>query len=61
MIDLIFNGLFLAYWSEWGNWSACNESCGSGSRQRIRSCVGGNDCSGPNDQSEECNTAPCGM
>jgi len=28
-------------WTNWGPWGNCNKSCGSGERQRVRSCQGG--------------------
>lgn len=28
-------------WSNWGPWAKCNKSCGTGERQRVRSCQGG--------------------
>jgi len=34
-------------WSYWGGWSACSNKCGAGTQTRKRSCVRGDDCSGP--------------
>lgn len=53
-------------WSGWGGWSSCSASCGGGTQTRTRSCNnppptnGGADCSGPNSESQSCNTQSCG-
>lgn len=52
-------------WSNWGAWSDCSLTCGSGSQTRMRSCTnpppanGGADCKGSNSQSQSCNTNGC--
>ncbi|XP_070563732.1 A disintegrin and metalloproteinase with thrombospondin motifs adt-1-like [Ptychodera flava] len=50
-------------WYQWGSWSECSMSCGSGERSRYRECeepqFGGEPCSGPRNDTETCNTNPC--
>ena len=52
-------------WSAWSAYSACNLSCGTGSKSRTRSCTnpapsnGGADCSGDSTETADCNTDPC--
>ncbi|VDH95487.1 Hypothetical predicted protein [Mytilus galloprovincialis] len=49
-------------WSEWGVWSLCSASCGSGNRTRSRQCdnplpsYGGAYCHGKTFDSDKCNT-----
>lgn len=40
-------------WSSWNEWSACSASCGSGQRQRIRTCLGGS-CEGSPVEKKDC-------
>ncbi|CAC5422939.1 HMCN [Mytilus coruscus] len=52
-------------WSEWGVWSLCSTSCGSGNRTRGRRCdnpppsFGGEYCYGNTLDSDTCNTLEC--
>ncbi|XP_063436526.1 A disintegrin and metalloproteinase with thrombospondin motifs adt-2-like [Mytilus trossulus] len=52
-------------WSEWGVWSLCSTSCGSGNRTRGRRCdnpppsYGGEYCYGNTLESDTCNTHEC--
>lgn len=51
--------------SDWGVWSSCSKSCGTGQRTRERSCnnptprFGGDNCKGLFEVSTECNAQPC--
>ncbi|XP_078378562.1 coadhesin-like [Oculina patagonica] len=53
-------------WSEWCPFTPCSASCGGGVRHRTRTCTnpppqgGGQDCQGPDSESQKCNTQPCG-
>ncbi len=52
--------------SHWSDWSACTKQCGSGVRKRYRSCTnpssscGGKQCEGSAEDTQVCNTKPCG-
>lgn len=51
-------------WAEWNHWSTCTKTCGNGTRSRGRSQNqtaqhGGLACSGPAQQSENCNPNAC--
>lgn len=52
-------------WSQWGPWEQCSLSCGSGTRNRIRTCTapapafGGKICNGTTSSSEICNREAC--
>lgn len=48
-----------AEWTDWGVWSSCTKSCGSGYRYKQRYCLHGFTCEGPPDLRESCNTEPC--
>ena len=50
---------FLSAWSGWESWGRCTYSCGGGIRQRLRTCVGGTDCTGDRRDDEGCNKQPC--
>ena len=50
-------------WQQWGSWSSCSKSCGSGQKSRQRSCTpprnGGLPCQGNGNENTICNTSPC--
>ncbi|KAL5248186.1 hypothetical protein ACHWQZ_G017384 [Mnemiopsis leidyi] len=52
-------------WSDYGVWSECTVSCGTGTKSRTRTCTnpapanGGADCVGEAAETEECNTNAC--
>ena len=50
-------------WASWTPWSACSESCGSGSETRSRTKTkterNGGICSGSGSDSKTCNRQPC--
>ncbi|XP_020629634.1 SCO-spondin-like [Orbicella faveolata] len=48
-------------WGSWGQWSACTKTCGTGTQNRKRTCLGsGNgNCPGSNEESRHCNTQSC--
>jgi len=45
-------------WQNWGDWSICSKSCGSGVQTRHRECNDGNFCPGRNYEEKVCET-PC--
>ena len=51
--------------SEWGEWSPCTLSCGSGTKETARTCTnpepehGGDNCTGEFSQTVDCNTQSC--
>ncbi|KAK7501165.1 hypothetical protein BaRGS_00007650, partial [Batillaria attramentaria] len=54
------------HWATWGDWSACNVSCGGGQMSRSRQCVdnaGGivesTQCPGDKAETQDCNTDAC--
>ncbi|WAR30267.1 CADN-like protein [Mya arenaria] len=53
------------HWSDWGPWSECTVSCGSGPRSRVRSCDnpppvrGGVDCFGSDNDQDVCVLETC--
>ncbi|KAI6173854.1 hypothetical protein M3Y98_01127100 [Aphelenchoides besseyi] len=51
------------YWSEWSNSGTCSVTCGSGVRQRSRSCSSGNDadCKGEPRKEEPCVLPECNV
>ncbi|KAK3089127.1 hypothetical protein FSP39_001055 [Pinctada imbricata] len=52
-------------WGEWSLWSECNQTCGSGTKTRERSCIGpwdgGKECVGDTQEIELCNTQSCAI
>ena len=49
-------------WTPWTSWSQCSQSCGGGSRTRIRECRKGRnygDCVGEDEETEACNDDKC--
>ncbi|KAL5251920.1 hypothetical protein ACHWQZ_G014901 [Mnemiopsis leidyi] len=52
-------------WSNYGGWTECTETCGTGTQTRTRTCTnpaplyGGADCTGTAEETQECNTKPC--
>ncbi|GFS05116.1 SCO-spondin [Elysia marginata] len=53
------DGVYLA----WSEWSECSVSCGGGQQWKSRTCQapqhGGQDCAGPDNVTQTCNTQPC--
>lgn len=53
-------------WERWGEWGACNATCGGGQRSRSRRCVDSvsrsedrSQCTGKDEETEPCNTENC--
>ncbi|XP_063427422.1 uncharacterized protein LOC134710933 [Mytilus trossulus] len=52
-------------WTDYGDWSTCTKSCGTGESVRTRTCTkptpanGGKNCEGKSQEKTPCNTAPC--
>ena len=52
-------------WTEWGEWSLCDQPCGTGGKHRNRECTNpvpefnGEDCVGEGVEMAECNTQEC--
>ncbi|KAK3592034.1 hypothetical protein CHS0354_019289 [Potamilus streckersoni] len=50
-------------WKQWEEWGECSVTCGKGVQTRTRECItplyGGADCSGPAEESRNCNDFPC--
>ncbi len=50
-------------WDQWAEWGPCTETCGGGTRERTRDCIGpyngGQSCQGLNVDTENCNTQEC--
>ncbi|XP_078697589.1 adhesion G protein-coupled receptor B1-like [Branchiostoma floridae x Branchiostoma belcheri] len=50
-------------WSDWGEYSECTLTCGRGTQQRTRTCLGqagtGAACEGPATETRRCNEMPC--
>lgn len=53
--------------SPWSVWSSCTKTCDSGVQKRYRTCTNpppscaGNDCDDHQEETQVCNTEPCGM
>ena len=51
--------------TEWGQFEACDKTCGGGVQRRKRTCTnpapanGGKNCEGPLEETQACNTNPC--
>jgi hypothetical protein len=52
-------------WTEWGTWTPCTASCGTGQRQRNRTTEGphwgGTGCTGPRQEFETCSSNNCAV
>ncbi|XP_041359749.1 SCO-spondin-like isoform X3 [Gigantopelta aegis] len=50
-------------WKPWGTWSACDLTCGGGTRSRLRECegpyFGGKECDGSESETETCSVQHC--
>ena len=46
-------------WGKWENWLSCSQTCGSGTRTRLRACKVPDGCSGQSVQTGTCNEGPC--
>ena len=45
-------------WSEWGPYSDCSVTCGTGYKSRFRKCIG-KDCHGSSKMESRCVQKPC--
>ncbi|VDN02766.1 unnamed protein product [Thelazia callipaeda] len=58
--SVILNTTSAYQWSTWSSWSLCSQTCGTGYKQRARSCNGGNQrCSGASSEQVLCNLPVC--
>ena len=65
--DIFFDFSVNGDYTNWGQWTECDVTCGGGHRQRSRACTnpvpeyGGLNCThlGDTVQSDVCNTRPC--
>ena len=52
-------------WSEWGDWTKCDKTCGTGKQVRERTCTNpppdpqGKDCQEPGEETQSCNVKEC--
>ncbi|KAL5016463.1 hypothetical protein ScPMuIL_006052 [Solemya velum] len=50
-------------WTAWTDWEDCSLTCAGGTQGRNRTCIGpfhdGEECPGPDFQTQDCNTFPC--
>ncbi|XP_023806195.1 SCO-spondin [Oryzias latipes] len=52
-------------WTPWSVWADCSVTCGGGTHVRTRACINppprnnGSDCSGPDRETQDCQTPPC--
>ena len=50
-------------WAQWGDWSTCTRTCGTGTQMRTRRVethkTKGGDCSGETSEEQHCNTGTC--
>ena len=46
-------------WGSWSEWTQCSMTCNGGSQSRNRTCIGGNDCTGTNIETRDCNIQNC--
>ena len=50
-------------WLEWADWDSCSVTCGGGSQNRTRACLGpfhgGSECPGSEHDQQDCNTHSC--
>ena len=46
-------------WSKWDDWGPCDKKCGGGLKMRMRKCIHGPGCKGPEKEAVKCNTHPC--
>ncbi|XP_053376701.1 SCO-spondin-like [Mercenaria mercenaria] len=55
------------HYTDWSSWQLCSATCGNGTKERTRSCTnpapsnGGDDCAGPNKDTDTCNEAVCSV
>ena len=51
------------HWADWADWPPCSVSCGNGTKQRLRECVGpiygGAECLGPWSERRTCFVRQC--
>ncbi|KJH40830.1 thrombospondin type 1 domain protein [Dictyocaulus viviparus] len=48
-----------AAWGGWGYWSTCSETCGEGTRKRVRKCYGSGQCGGNDFEKQPCFMRAC--
>ena len=49
-------------WTEWTPWTGCSQTCGGGTRTKVRECAKGRnyeDCVGDSEVTEDCNEEKC--
>ena len=49
-------------WTEWTQWTECSQSCGGGTRTKVRECASGRNyegCVGESEVTEDCNEQKC--
>lgn len=62
IIKKLFLEELAAIWNDWGPWSECSVSCGTGIQSRYRLCLTATNnsyCIGKAVQSQQCNTESC--
>lgn len=46
-------------WGNWSEWSKCSNTCGEGYKQRSRSCISNDKCTGQNNETVTCVGTQC--
>ena len=57
-IKCFFLHISVGTWSEWGEFSGCSKTCGTGIKSRTRYCYGV-ECSGGTQQTVQCYSKEC--
>jgi len=58
LIEILFELFSGGTWSEWGEFSGCSKTCGTGIKSRTRFCYGG-ECPGDAQQTVQCYSKEC--